>query len=558
MPRKITKRKAHIKTEYTKARKAYRSAIGRHVIVIEADMTENQKRKAFAIADQLRIAGNEATAWLRKRYSQLARTKRYKKLKRLYGRIFDKLKSDPTNKKLLEEKKHLGNEMQAMQKEFHVTFEALREKMIYLQKRDGLQSVLALTRAEAIWQGMEKILYHGASKLHFSARGRLPIVRAKQMRKAITAKVVDGRIIFSAGSIGKFSYIRPDQWQTDEVCAVTAFLQNPDETEMQAVSAYAENGELIDTFRPCYAALKCIRIRGKLRVYIHLTVEGNPLPKLDKNGDIRHIFDKKGRVGCDIGTQTEAHTSETEIGLTNLAARGQTIKRQERQERLLFRKMERSRRATNPQNYNQSGTIKKGLKQWNRSKRYLQLRNRHADLCRKNADSRKFAICEQVNHLRHLGDVLVTEPPNAKKLQKKAERGKDKNGKEKRRKRFGKSIQNRCLGAFQLRLKAKFLSTGGEYHEVPNMFRASQYDHTNQQYEKKSLGTRLYHLSDGTQVQRDMYSSLLMFCADDAYIEISQARCEENFPSYLVGQNNRINEIRKNHLDIKNSGIKAT
>lgn len=132
-------------------------------------------------------------------------------------------------------------------------------------------------------------------------------------------------------------------------------------------------------------------------------------------------------------------------------------------------------------------------------KQYLKLRERHAELSRKNADSRKFAICEQVNHLRHLGDILVTEPSNAKKLQKKAKRGKDKNGKEKHRKRFGKSIQNRCPGAFQSRLKAKFLSTGGEYHEVPSMFRASQYDHTNQQYVKKTLGTRLYHLSDGTQ-----------------------------------------------------------
>ena len=557
MPRKITKRKVHVKTEYTKARKNYRSAIDRHVLVIEADMAGDQKRKAFAIADQLRIAGNEATAWLRKRYRQLARTKRYKKLKHLYGKVSDKLKNDPTNKELLAEKKRLGNEMQAMQKEFHVTFEALREKMIYLQKRDGLQSVLALTRAEAVWHGMERILYHGAERLHFSARRQLPIVRAKQMRGAITAKVVDGRIIFSASGIGRFSYVQPDQWQADELYAIIAFLQNPDEAETQAVSAYAKNGVLVDTFRPCYAALKCVRIRGKLRVYIHLTIEGKPLPKLNSDGNIRHVFDKKGRVGCDIGTQTEAHTSETEVGLTNLAERGQTIKYQEHQERLLQRKMQRSQRATNPQNYNENGTIKKGPKHWEKSKRYLKLRERHIELSRKNADSRKFAICEQVNHLRHLGDVLITEPPNAKKLQKKAERGKDKNGNEKRRKRFGKSIQNRCPGAFQSRLKAKFLSTGGEYHEVPSMFRASQYDHTNQHYEKKTLGTRLYHLSDGTQVQRDMYSSLLMICANDAYMEISQARCKEKFHSYLEGQNNRIAEIRKNHLDIKNSGIKA-
>ena len=557
MPRKIVKRKEHVKTEYTKARKAYRSAIGKHVLIIEADMTEDQKRKAFSIADQLRIAGNEMTAWLKKRYCQLARTKKYKRLRSLYGKVSDKAKNDPMNKELLAEKKCLGNEMLAMQKEYHITFDALREKMIYAQKYNGLQSVFALTRAEAIWQGMEKILYHGAKKLHFSTRWRIPIVRAKQMRGAITAKVENDRIIFSVSGIGKFSYVAPDQWQSDELCAILSFLQNPEELERQAVSAYANYDMLIDTFRPCYAALKCVRIRGKLRVYIHMTIEGNPLPKLNKSGDIRHVFDKKGRVGCDIGTQTEAHTSETEVGLTNLAERGKTIKHQERQERLLQRKMQRSQRATNPQNYNEDGTIKKGPKRWARSRRYLELRDRHAELCRKNADSRRFAICEQVNHLRHLGDILITEPQNAKALQKKAERGKDKNGREKRRKRFGKSVQNRCPGSFQARLKAKFLSTGGEYHEVPKMFRASQYDHTNQEYTKKTLSTRLYRLSDGTQAQRDMYSSFLMFCADDAYMEISQEKCEASFSSYLEGQNNHINEIRKNHLDVKNSGIKA-
>ena len=76
--------------------------------------------------------------------------------------------------------------MQSMQKEYRVTFEALYEKMIYLQKRNGLPSVFALTRAEDLWQGMEKVLYQGAGRLHFLKRGRLPIVRAKQIRKAIT------------------------------------------------------------------------------------------------------------------------------------------------------------------------------------------------------------------------------------------------------------------------------------------------------------------------------------------------------------------------------------
>lgn len=56
---------------------------------------------------------------------------------------------------------------------------------------------------------------------------------------------------------------------------------------------------------------------------------------------------------------------------------------------------------------------------------------------------------------------------------------------------------------------------------VDKMFRASQYDHTNGEYTKKDLNTRWFQLSDGTLVQRDLYSAFLMYCAD---LEIKKSR----------------------------------
>ena len=67
----------------------------------------------------------------------------------------------------------------------------------------------------------------------------------------------------------------------------------------------------------------------------------------------------------------------------------------------------------------------------------------------------------------------MTEPKNAKKLQKKAKTGK-------RKKRFGRSIKNRCPGYFQSQAKRKFRI----YVEVPNDYKASQYDHTSDTYIK--------------------------------------------------------------------------
>ena len=142
-----------------------------------------------------------------------------------------------------------------------------------------------------------------------------------------------------------------------------------------------------------------------------ITVEGKSLPKKKKDGTPGHILGT-GMVGCDIGTQTIAYTSSSEVGLENLAERGRSIKHIERQERLILRAMDRSRRAMNPQNYNPDGTIKKGKKIWKYSKHYQKLKKRYQNLCWIATENRKYAINEQVNHLRFLGDTFTTEPKN--------------------------------------------------------------------------------------------------------------------------------------------------
>lgn len=59
-----------------------------------------------------------------------------------------------------------------------------------------------------------------------------------------------------------------------------------------------------------------------------------------------------GCVGIDIGPQTIAYSAETEVNLVELADRVQNI---EQQKRILQRKIERSRRANNPENYKVPG-----------------------------------------------------------------------------------------------------------------------------------------------------------------------------------------------------------
>mgnify|MGYP005889414485 CR=1 FL=1 len=133
----------------------------------------------------------------------------------------------------------------------------------------------------------------------------------------------------------------------------------------------------------------------------------------------------------------------------------------------------------------------------------------------------------------------------------------DKNGRPKRKKRFGHSIQNRCPGYFQAKVKQLFESTGGTYIEVPSDYRASQYDHTVDDYIKKKLSQRMYNLKDGTKVQRDWYSSFLLYCIDLITKTIDRQKCLVTFETQLNKEHAMIEEIIHLKKHIMNSGIRV-
>ena len=516
----------------------------RHVLVLEADISYEDKVKIFHIAEQIRLAGNELTGIMKARYEQLMRTKKYRQLKKRYGKCTDR-----------KEKKAIGKEMNEIREAYHVTWDYCRRSMILIGKRYNVDSIFALTEAENVWRGVEKCLFSDGKKLHFLNRDeRPPSIRAKQINRGI---------ILSKGEKGlscrfrdiEIPLIGRDRFERDELTAIEGYLKDPEKADRKALDRFKKDGTVLSTYRPCYVTLVPEKIRGKLRVYVHIEVEGRSVRKYKKDGTPRHTYGY-GNLGADIGTQTIAYTGRTEVGLKNLAERGPSILENERKERLLYRAMDRSRRAMNPEYYNEDGTIKKGKKRWKYSNRYRRLKEKHRELCRKNAINRHLAVNEDVNHLRSLGDRFITEQKNAKKLQKKAKYSEDENGKAKRRKRFGRSIRNRCPGYFQQKAKEVFESTGGSYTEVPSDYRASQYDHTCDEYRKKKLSERMYRLDDGTAVQRDWYSSYLLYQYDLVSQNIDKEKCKSEFRKFYEKEEVMIARIIAEKIKVLNSGIR--
>ena len=96
----------------------------------------------------VRKAGNELTGMMKKRYDQLVRTKRYRKLKSLYKKY-----KNADNKKALND---ACDQMKEMQKQYDVTWDYCRTSMIPIGKKYGIDAVFALTKAEDVFRGIEK------------------------------------------------------------------------------------------------------------------------------------------------------------------------------------------------------------------------------------------------------------------------------------------------------------------------------------------------------------------------------------------------------------------
>ena len=88
-------------------------------------------------------------------------------------------------------------------------------------------------------------------------------------------------------------------------------------------------------------------------------------------------------------------------------------------------------------------------------------------------------------------------------------------------------------------------------------YRASQYDHTADDYIKKTLSQRMYRLADGTLVQRDWYSSFLLYCINEEHTGIDKRKCLEFFKYLYQLEQEMVDSIARSGKKIMNSGIRT-
>ena len=304
-----------------------------------------------------------------------------------------------------------------------------------------------------------------------------------------------------------------------------------------------------------YVRIKRAFLKGKYVYYAQLVLEGIPPQSYNSEGLKQQVG--IGRVGIDIGTSTVAASSEKQVMLTVLAP---NVVNYESAIQRIQRKMDRSRRATNPLKYNDDGTIYRGNREkWVYSNRYMELRNQYRELHRKNRMVRKQDHETFSNELLSMGDTFFTETMSFKGLQKRSKKTeKNEKGRFKKKKRFGRTLSNRAPAMLVSCLERKLKYSGLKLNKVNTVkVKASQYNHVDDTYTKKLLSKRWHDLG-GIKVQRDLYSSfLLMNMVHDKDLDkIDRDLCFKTFDVFLKLHDELINNLKKEPHTLKSMGIR--
>ena len=371
--------------------------------------------------------------------------------------------------------------------------------------------------ATKAWKAFAKYMSGEAKKVKFKSKGDILSFEGKTNKSGI---------IYSNGAVAIGTY--------NNKMIIPIIIKNYDKYAQLAIQSKVKYCRILRKY-----------IRGKERYFVQLVLDGIPPLKKRALGT--------GVVGIDNGTSSMAVTSDNEVLLEDLAPGMENI---DRKLFILNRKLDRSRRATNPDNYNNDGTIKKGKKTWVKSKNYEKLILKRRDLYRKQTVLREQSHNKLANKILSLGNEFRIEKVNYKGLQKRVKGTKvsEKTGKFKSKKRFGKSLGNRAPAKFIEILQRKLL-----YFEVKLKYintakvKASQFNHIDQTYVKKALSNRWNTVGEN-KVQRDVYSSFLIKNTTDTLDNIDIELCNKTFDKFLKLHDEVINNI-KNEKHLRNKRI---
>ena len=456
------------------------------------------------------IMQNKLITHAKKQLSCMRQDKEYRYFMNEYVKL--KGNDDPQAK---QQRQFIGEELLRIRQAYGLSEYQFHDWISVQQHRykKHIDSLTAQKIATRVWKSVNDVLFKKGKSIHYKKLASLMSVEGKNNASGI--RFVKGRLCWN-GLI-----IQPQ-------------IHKDDSYAMEAL-----------THKVKFCRIKRMAMGNTYDYYLELVLEGIPPQK--------HIF-IDGRVGLDQGTSSEAVFSENGCILTELAPTRPDI---DRKVRRFQRKLDRSRRANNPKNYNSDGTVRKGRKKWVNSKTYKHTQMRLKALRRRNAATVKQSEEMFANRiLEEHGSDIITEKMDYKALQVRSKETKvNSKGHYVSKKRFGKSLSKHAPAKFLSILERKLGYISKTIYYVDTWkFRASQYDHVVGDYIKSILSDRSKTVG-GHLVQRDLYSAFLLWAALNDTI-VDRSLCFEKFPLFLEYQSICIKELKDSKQTLSSFGLK--
>ena len=413
--------------------------------------------------------------------------------------------------------KEIWKQIQDMRKQYGMSEYSFHKDVRNMQKhfQDNIDSFTAQKIATNLWKSYEQLFFKNGKRVYFKRYGDFNSLEGKSNKTGIRFK--GDKIVWNG-------------------LAIPIVIDDRNHYEYQAIQSPIAYCRIVRKY-----------IRNKNKYYVQIVFKGNPPIKYDMNtGEVKHSIGT-GDVGLDIGTSTVAVASHADVKILELADKVQNI---ENEKCKLLRKMDRSRKSTNPDHYNPDGTIKRqGNKKvkWKKSNHYIKNQNQLKELYRKQADVRKYQHECVANDIISLGENIYVETMNFSGLQKRAiKTEKDKNGKFRKKKRFGKSIANRAPSLLLTIIDRKLNYYGKKLMKIDTWsVKASQFSHFDGTYQKKKLSQR-WNDFNGIRVQRDMYSAFLIMNVASDMKSIDIDKCKDRFENFYRLHNKEVGRLTGN------------
>lgn len=381
--------------------------------------------------------------------------------------------------------------------------------------------------ASTVWKAIEDVLYKKGKKVHFKKKNTLTSIEGKANTTGI--RFINNNLTWNKLNI-------PVKIRKNDL-----FIK-----------------ESLENHKIKYCRIVRKSFKSGYKYFLQLIMEGIPPTKrINSTGAFRHTESPNNRVGIDIGTSTIAVCSKNGVILSELALNS---KKYDKEIFKLYRKLDRSKRISNPTNFNSDGTIKKGVKlKWIYSNNYKKNLFKLKNLYRLKANYIKLEHNKLSNKILSLGNQIYVETMRFNALQKRSKETtiNKRTGKFNKKKRFGKSLNNKAPSMLLTIIDRKLKYQNLSLNKVNTItFKASQYNHFEDTYTKKNLNNR-WNLIDKDYIQRDLYSSFLLMNSKSNLKEVDKSLCDLTYEDFKIKHNELIDKMERDSIKYPNSfGIK--